>query len=167
MTIAGCRLPPRRHPAVPERFGDMHPAHTVGGVEIGDGAGDAEDAVPAAGRQMHPVSGVGQQGAARVIRWDIFHTRFATKRINHSVRYADKDVCTNQAESYFSRLRRAEIGTHHHVSGKYLHQYAREMAWREDYRRVPNGEQFLKIVGAAITHPVSSNWKGYWQRSAA
>ena len=29
----------------------------------------------------------------------------------------DEDACTNQAESYFSRLRRADIGTHHHVSG--------------------------------------------------
>jgi hypothetical protein len=31
--------------------------------------------------------------------------------------------------SFFSRLRRAEIGTHHHVAGPYLHQYANEMAW--------------------------------------
>jgi hypothetical protein len=27
-----------------------------------------------------------------------------------------KGVCTNQAESYFSRLRRMEIGTHHHIA---------------------------------------------------
>ncbi|MEX2455412.1 MAG: IS1595 family transposase, partial [Rhodospirillaceae bacterium] len=99
--------------------------------------------------------------------WDGLHARFNMQRINHSVRFADKDVCTNQAESFFSRLRRAEIGTHHHVSGKYLHQYAREMAWREDHRREANGEQFMKIVGAAMAHPVSENWKGYWQRSAA
>lgn len=98
--------------------------------------------------------------------WDIFHTRFKTKRINHSVQYADEVVCTNQAESFFSRLRRADIGTHHHDSGKYLHQYAREMAWREDYRRHPNGDQFLMIVGATMAHPVSENWKGYWQRAA-
>jgi ISXO2-like transposase domain len=25
------------------------------------------------------------------------------------------DACTNQAESFFSRLRRAEIGTHHRI----------------------------------------------------
>jgi hypothetical protein len=38
------------------------------------------------------------------------------------------------------------------------------MAWRENFRRVSNGEQFLMIVGAALTHPVFRQWKGYWQR---
>ena len=50
------------------------------------------------------------------------------KRIYHSVAFMDEDVWTNQAESYFSRLRRAEIGTHHHVSGPCLCAYANEMA---------------------------------------
>ena len=99
--------------------------------------------------------------------WDIFHSRFETKRINHSVRYADKDVCTNQAESFFSRLRRMEVGTHHHVSGRYLHQYATEAAWREDHRREANGAQFERVIGAAMAHSVSREWKGYWQRKAA
>jgi hypothetical protein len=40
-----------------------------------------------------------------------------THRVNHSVRFMDKGVCTNQAESYFSRLRRMEVGTHHHIAG--------------------------------------------------
>lgn len=75
--------------------------------------------------------------------------RFAMKRINHSVAFKDEDACTNQAEIFFSRLRRAEIATHHHLSGRYLHSYARETAWREDYRRVPNGVQYLLAVGAA------------------
>ncbi len=99
--------------------------------------------------------------------WDSLHARFDVKRINHSVAFKDKDACTNQAESYFSRLRRAEIGTHHHVSGVYLRAYALEMAWREDHRRIANGEQFLAVTSAALNHPVSKKWKGYWQRSAA
>jgi transposase-like protein len=77
--------------------------------------------------------------------WDELHASYDMRRINHSVQLVDEDACTNQAESYFSRLRRAEIGTHHHVSGDYLHAYAREMAWREDYRRFQNGEQFQLI----------------------
>ncbi len=99
--------------------------------------------------------------------WDGLHARFAMKRVNHSVAFKDEDACTNQAESYFSRLRRAEIGTHHHVSGPYLHSYANEMAWREDYRREPNGTQYLMVAAAALGHPVSRQWKGYWQRSAS
>lgn len=91
--------------------------------------------------------------------WDILNARFNAKRINHSIEYSTEDACTNQAESYFSRLRRAEVGTHHHISGRYLQQYANEMAWREDHRREPNGQQFLQIVEAAISHPVSREWK--------
>ena len=96
--------------------------------------------------------------------WDALEARFLTKRINHSVEYANAETNTNMAESFFSRLRRAEIGTHHHIAGRYLHAYAQEMAWREDNRRVSNGEQFLLATGAALGHPVSRQWKGYWQR---
>lgn len=98
--------------------------------------------------------------------WDELHASYDTYRINHSVAFMDEDVCTNQAESYFSRLRRAELGQHHHISGAYLHAYAAEMAWREDHRRVPNGTLFTAVVDAAMNAPVSRQWKGYWQRSS-
>ena len=39
------------------------------------------------------------------------------KRINHREAYSKDGACTNQAESYISRLRRAEIGQHHHIAG--------------------------------------------------
>jgi len=32
---------------------------------------------------------------------------------------------------------------------------------------VSNGEQYLMAADAAMRHPVSRVWKGYWQRSAA
>jgi len=96
--------------------------------------------------------------------WDRLHARYPTKRINHSFAYSDAGACTNQAESFFSRLRRAEIGTHHHICGPYLTAYADEMAWREDNRRVSNGELYLIAAQAAAQQPVSRRWKGYWQR---
>ena len=40
--------------------------------------------------------------------WDALEARFLTKRINHSEAYSTADACTNQAESFFSRIRRAE-----------------------------------------------------------
>lgn len=104
--------------------------------------------------------------ADEATHWDALHMRFLTKRINHQQSYSDGEACTNQAESFFSRLRRAEIGTHHRISGKYLSAYASEMAWREDNRRTSNGEQYLTVTRAALNHPVSGVWKGYWQRSA-
>ena len=88
-------------------------------------------------------------------------------RINHSVAFSKDDACTNQAESYFSRVRRSEIGVHHRIAGPYLNAYASEMAWREDNRRVSNGEQFTAIAGLAARFPVSVKWSRYWQRSAA
>lgn len=89
---------------------------------------------------------------------------FPIKRINHKEAYSKDGACTNQAESFFSRLRRAEIGTHHHIAGKYLSAYAAEMAWREDARREANGTQFTMAVAAATAAPKSADWCGYWQR---
>jgi len=99
--------------------------------------------------------------------WERFHRRHETLRVNHSQRYMDRGVTTNQAESYFSRLRRAEVGIHHHVAGPYLGAYAVEMSWREDNRRIPNGGQFVLVTEAALASRRSRNWCGYWQRSAA
>jgi len=38
--------------------------------------------------------------------------------------------------------------------------------WREDNRRVSNGEQYMLAASAAAMHPVSAQRKGYWQRRA-
>ena len=69
-----------------------------------------------------------------------------------------------QATSFFARLRRAEIGQHHHISGKHLGAYASGMAWREDRRRIANGSLHEAATLAALAHPVSRVWTGYWQR---
>jgi hypothetical protein len=96
--------------------------------------------------------------------WDRLHAHYNMRRINHSVAFSKDGACTNQAESFFSRLRRAEWGQHHHISGKYLAAYAVEMAWREDNRRKPNGTLHEAATGAALAHPISRVWAGYWQR---
>jgi len=41
------------------------------------------------------------------------------------------------------------------------------MDWREANRRISNGDQFSRITRAAAVHPVSRQWKGYWQRRRA
>lgn len=96
--------------------------------------------------------------------WDRLAAHFPIKRINHQEAYSKDGACTNQAESFFSRLRRAEVGTHHHIAGKYLGAYAAEMAWREDTNRQANGTQFTMAIGAVAAAPVSRQWAGYWQR---
>src|SRR6202047_5094194 len=100
--------------------------------------------------------------------WERLHASYDVRRVNHSVEYKAEDGANvNQAESYFSRLRRAEIGQHHRISGHLLHQYANEAAWREDSRRKPNGTNWNAVISAALAGPKSPVWTGYWHRSAA
>lgn len=98
--------------------------------------------------------------------WDDLHARFALERINHEEAYSipEQQIYTNNAESFFSRMRRAEIGHHHHVAGPYLIRFAQEAAWREDHRRDPNGSQVDRIVALAMKHKPSVDFAGYWQR---
>jgi hypothetical protein len=68
------------------------------------------------------------------------------------------------AEEFFSRMRRAEIGHHHHVAGPYLLRYAQEAAWREDNRLISNGDQVDRIATLAMLSKPSVDFGGYWQR---
>lgn len=97
--------------------------------------------------------------------WDALHASWPTHRINHSEAYSLDGACTNWAESFFSRLRLMVAGQHHHVSPQYLHQYAAHAAWLEDHRRTANGALAHRALGLALAHPVSREWKGYWQRA--
>jgi hypothetical protein len=96
--------------------------------------------------------------------WNDLHARFKMKRIDHQTAYSLDGACTNLAESYFSRLRRGEMGHHHHISGPYLLRYAQESAWREDNRRVSNGQQVRRVAGLALGRGKSVDFSGYWQR---
>src|SRR5437868_366935 len=78
-----------------------------------------------------------------------------------------RGACTNMAEEFFSRMRRAEIGHHHHFAGNYLIRYAQEASWREDNRRVPNGDQVQRVSTLAMKHKPSVDLSGYWQRHVA
>jgi transposase-like protein len=97
--------------------------------------------------------------------WNDLQARYPMQRIDHRAAYSDRGVYSNGAESFFSRLRRAEIGHHHHVAGVYLVRYAQEMAWREDHRRVDNGRQVQGVMGLAMAARPSVDWCGYWQRA--
>jgi len=134
------------------------------------------------GRTLAQVFG-GEEAAVPVIRqriahgtvvhadespaWNPLHARFAMQRINHQDGYSVDGACTNGAESYFSRLRRGELGHHHHIAGPYLVRYAQEAASPEDLRRVSNGEQTHGIVGLAMRSSPSVDFCGYWQRAQA
>lgn len=96
--------------------------------------------------------------------WNELHSRYEMKRINHEEAYSLDGACTNWAEEFFSRMRRGEIGHHHHVAGPYLLRYAQEASWREDNRRSSNGDQVSRVVGLAMQNKPSVDFTGYWQR---
>jgi transposase-like protein len=98
--------------------------------------------------------------------WNVLHASYQMKRIDHEYAYSDDGACTNGAEEFFSRLRRAEIGHHHHLAGVYLPRYASEAGWRDDHRRASNGEQFRSIVSLVTKNAPSVDFCGYWQRHA-
>lgn len=102
--------------------------------------------------------------------WNELHARYTLHRINHQEAYSlggADEINTNSAESFFSRMRRGEIGHHHHVAGPYLLRFAQEAAWREDHRREANGSQVNLIVALAMASKPSIDFCGYWQRGRA
>jgi transposase-like protein len=122
-----------------------------------------DDSLPMIRNSVEPGSVVYADEAAS---WDSLHSWYTAKRINHSIAFVDDGACTNQAESYFSRLRRMTGGQHHKVSAQHLHAYAAHAAWLEDHRTLDNGALAHRAIGLAMAHPISRSWKGYWQRAA-
>jgi len=99
--------------------------------------------------------------------WNDLGSKYEMRRINHQEAYSLDGACTNQVESYFSRLRRDEMGHFHHVSGPYLLRYAQEASWREDARRVDNGAQVRRVAQLALLSKPSVDFSGYYQRHKA
>jgi len=96
--------------------------------------------------------------------YDVLHAKYDTRRVNHSTEYRAADGTTNnQAESYFSRFRRMQLGQCHKFGNLYLANYANEAAYREDTRRMGNGVIFDDISTKCAHTKTSKNWCGYWQ----
>jgi transposase-like protein len=96
--------------------------------------------------------------------YDRLHAKFPMRRVNHQVEYSAEDGSNNnQAESYFSRFRRMQMGQMHKLGTKYLDSYANEIGFREDTRRWDNGKIFVVITTKCARSPTSRDWCGYWQ----
>lgn len=96
--------------------------------------------------------------------WDVLHASHHVERVNHSREFCtDEGVHTNGAESAFARMRRAELGIHHHIAGPYLDFYAADNAWREENRKLDDREKVLKLIRAAMGLGPSRTFAGYWQ----
>lgn len=61
--------------------------------------------------------------------------------------YVRGDVSTNQAENYFSQLKRSIDGTHHHVSREHLQRYLDEFDFRFTTRKLNDGARMSRLMG--------------------
>lgn len=60
--------------------------------------------------------------------------------------YARGDVHVNNAESYFSLLKRGVHGTFHHVSKKHLGRYCHEFSFRWNRRKITDGQRCTSAI---------------------
>lgn len=89
---------------------------------------------------------------------------FEHETVQHAIEFSTLDgVNDNQAESFFSRLRRYVLGVGHRIEPKYLADIAVEMAWREDVRRKTEREKLDALLSAVFARGLSRWWRGYWQ----
>ncbi|WP_456725205.1 MULTISPECIES: hypothetical protein [unclassified Bradyrhizobium] len=80
------------------------------------------------------------------------------KGINHQAAYSLDGACTDMAEEYLPRLRRAGPGAHRHIAGAHLHRYAPECPWLQDNRPVSNRDQVSRIAAPALTRGNALPW---------
>ncbi|AXQ98284.1 IS1595 family transposase [Pseudoalteromonas piscicida] len=96
--------------------------------------------------------------------YDSYKQFFTHQTVEHSKEYSTIDgVNNNQAESFFSRLRRCEYGTTHRMQATYMIDYANEMAWKEDWRRKSVKEKLINLLESSFHVGFSRWWRGYWQ----
>jgi transposase-like protein len=65
--------------------------------------------------------------------WNSMLELYDMLRVNHTYTFgSNATACTNNAESFFSGMRKMHDGTHHWMSLKYMPGYASELAWKRD-----------------------------------
>ena len=60
------------------------------------------------------------------------------KTVNHNVQYVDGIVHTNTLEGFWSLLKRAWYGTHHHYSKRFMSLYVAEACYKYNHRDTEN-----------------------------
>ncbi|WP_332752051.1 IS1595 family transposase [Hydrogenophaga sp.] len=83
-------------------------------------------------------------------------------QVNHSETLVGPDgQHSNNAESFSARQDRSEKGVYMNIEPKYLHDYAVETAFREDYRRFAPGKAADLALHHALNVGESHFWRGF------
>lgn len=82
--------------------------------------------------------------------------------VNHSKEYmTEAGISNNMSESFFSRMRRAEIGTHNGFRPQYFSFYAAEFGWRADAKNLSLYEKFEDLIKRIFTRETSKAFTNY------
>jgi transposase-like protein len=82
--------------------------------------------------------------------------------VEHSTTLSGKNgENNNQSEELNWRYDRAEKGVYLNIEPKYLLDYAVEVAFRADTRRLPNGQQLQLALAVALSVGESMFWRGF------
>lgn len=92
-----------------------------------------------------------------------FERLFAEHRtVCHSKEFSTPEGTNNNlAESFNWRMRRGAEGIYLSPSCKYIADYAAEMAWREDARRMSTGTRLKGLLSTVLQVGLSLWWRGY------
>jgi len=91
-----------------------------------------------AGSVLHTDSGLQYNGVGKEFA--------AHGRVDHQYAYVRDGVTTNQAEGYFSQLKRSLDGTHHRVSKTHLPRYLAEFDYRYSTRESNDTERMNDVL---------------------
>lgn len=96
--------------------------------------------------------------------YDALNALYQTERVNHLQYYVGpKGESTNLADSFFSRIRRMQVGYMRLFGKLYLNRYANEAAYRENTRRQSNGSIFKDIMTRRANAKPFRHFVGYRQ----
>ncbi|MFO1414910.1 MAG: IS1595 family transposase [Burkholderiales bacterium] len=84
------------------------------------------------------------------------------RRVEHALTFSGPNgENNNQAEEINARMDRAEKGVYLNIEPKYLHDYACEVGFRSDARRLSNGKQLQLLLHIAMSVGRSEFWTMY------
>ncbi|WP_169976201.1 MULTISPECIES: IS1595 family transposase [unclassified Campylobacter] len=97
--------------------------------------------------------------------YDDLLAHYDLKRVNHQIEYSGVNgENNNQSESFNSRFRRMQYGQLYRIGVLYLSNYANEIAYREDTRRLDNRSIVDDILSRCLANnSISNEFCGYWQ----
>lgn len=126
---------------------------------------DEKAAVPAIRALVHPDAHVMTDDQSAFGK---FYVHFADhSAVNHTKGHSIQGVHINGVEAQHSRIRRSERGVYLQLNGAHAERYAAELSWRDDHRRVSNGQQYRAVLAAATTSRPDAELVGYWEKRPA